>query len=128
MQMNILKTVEALQSYSESLIGYKLDLEFAEAVTDSVKLLVEQGERIADLENKLATVNGGWIPVSLGFMPDDYISVLAYIPTEAPCPTVREAYRVGDTWVTKGWFYNDSDISHWMHIPDPPEEVRPCSR
>ena len=49
--MEILKIVEALQSYTEDVVAYKLDSRFACAVTEAVKLLVEQGEQLADLEN-----------------------------------------------------------------------------
>ena len=120
--MDILKIVETLQLYSEDLIGYKLDNVFASAVSDAVSLLISQGEQIADLENKLATVDGGWIPVALGFLPEEYISVIVHIPTDAPFPTVREAYRVDDSWVTKSWVYSTKEITHWMPLPNPPKE------
>ena len=49
--MEILKIINKLQSYSEDVIAYKLDSEFACAVTEAVNLLVSQGERLADLED-----------------------------------------------------------------------------
>ena len=52
--MDILKIIQALQTYSEDVVAYKLDSRFACAVTEAVSLLVEQGERIADLEAKLS--------------------------------------------------------------------------
>lgn len=55
--MNILKIAEVLESYSEDVLAYKLDGDFANAVTEAVRLLISQGEQIADLENKLATVD-----------------------------------------------------------------------
>lgn len=61
--MTILEIIETLQNYSEDFIAYKLDSRFANAVTEAVSLLISQGEQIADLENKLSTVNGGWIPI-----------------------------------------------------------------
>lgn len=51
--MEILKVVEALQTYSEDAIAYKLDSQFANAVSEAVKLLIEQGEQIADLQNTM---------------------------------------------------------------------------
>ena len=51
--MTILKIIEALQSYSEDVLAYKLDGGFANAVTDAVSLLIRQGEQIADLQNEL---------------------------------------------------------------------------
>lgn len=55
--MEILKIVEALQGYSEDTVAYKLDSRFAFAVTEAVRLLVEQGERLAELE---ARHDGYW--------------------------------------------------------------------
>ena len=51
--MTILKIIEALQSYSEDVLAYKLDGGFANAVTEAVSLLISQGEQIADLQNEL---------------------------------------------------------------------------
>jgi hypothetical protein len=111
--MDIFKVVETLQSLSG-------DPVFAEAAS----LLVEQGERIADLENELATVNGGWIPVSLGFTPEPFVSVQGYMTDAGDFPPVRECYRV-DT----GHYYFPAlgefhPISHWMPMAEPPEAVK----
>lgn len=51
--MTILKIIEALQSYSEDVLAYKLDGQFANAVTEAVSLLISQGERIAELESEV---------------------------------------------------------------------------
>lgn len=51
--MTILKIIETLQIYSEDFIAYKLDGQFANAVTEAVALLIGQGEQIADLQNEL---------------------------------------------------------------------------
>lgn len=48
--MTILKIIETLQIYSEEFIAYKIDRQFASAVTEAVSLLISQGERIAELE------------------------------------------------------------------------------
>lgn len=48
--MEILKIVEALQSYTEDVVAYKMDSRFACAVTEAVKLLVEQGKQAAEAE------------------------------------------------------------------------------
>ena len=48
--MEILEIVQALQTYTEDFIAYKVDGKFAHAVTEAVELLIEQGERLADVE------------------------------------------------------------------------------
>lgn len=48
--MEIMKIITTLQSFDEGYIMYRMGDEFATAVTEAVKLLVRQGERIAELE------------------------------------------------------------------------------
>lgn len=55
--MEILKIVKTLQEPGFVLLNYKMGAEFAQAVEDAVSLLVAQGERIADLEDKLEKLN-----------------------------------------------------------------------
>lgn len=55
--MEILKVVETLQQPGFELLNYKLGATFACAVEEAVSLLVSQGERIADLEDKLEKIN-----------------------------------------------------------------------
>lgn len=54
--MEILEIVKTLQAYTEDVVAYKLDSEFAHAVTEAVSLLIEQGERLTDVE----VVHGQW--------------------------------------------------------------------
>ncbi len=66
--MEILKIVETLQSITPDLISYKLGATFAYAVEEAVSLLVAQGERIADLEDKLDKINAtGLTPEEIAF-------------------------------------------------------------
>lgn len=78
--MEILEIVETLQSLSGNPV-------FA----DAANLLIEQGERIVDLESKL----GGWIPVSLGFTPEPFISVLGYMTDAGDFPPSKRVLPSG---------------------------------
>lgn len=62
-----------------------------------------------------------WIQVTEQ-MPAEYVSVLAYIPSEAPLPQVKEAYFANGCWVTRMWIYREHEITHWMPMPEPPKE------
>ena len=107
--MDILKIVETLQSFSEDVVAYKLGGEFSLAVTDAINLLIEQGECIADLD----TPRGGWIPVSLGFLPEQGQEVIV-------CDG-------GEVFSYRFWDKNyDSfkHITHWMSMPEPPGEFK----
>lgn len=50
----------------------------------------------------------------------EYLSVLIDVPTEAPFPSVFEAYRVGEKMIAanhvKGEF-SFSEVEAWMHMP-----------
>lgn len=64
-----------------------------------------------------------WIPVEER-LPQNYISVLVYIPTAEPLPMVHEAY-IGDDgeWHSSIVYgVENEDVTHWMPMPEPPKE------
>lgn len=65
-----------------------------------------------------------WIPIAER-LPEEYVSVLVCIPADYPLPMVKEAYLADGTFHTKMWFYRIHEISHWMPMPEPPQEVQP---
>lgn len=67
--------------------------------------------------------DGGWIPVGER-LPEEYISVLAYIPGCHPleAPAVKEAHRVGNRWDARCAFYTLDEVTHWKPMPEPPKE------
>lgn len=51
--------------------------------------------------------------------PELFVSVLVYMPSEAPLPTVHEGYLAEDnTWWSNGYFRKDDEISHWAEMPE----------
>ena len=139
--MTILKIIEALQSYSEDVLAYKLDGEFTNAVTEAVSILIGQGEQIADLQNELrderhrhdryvdfelaeaeelrkAREAQRWIPVSER-LPDKFNRVLALLKGSKFQVVAR---IIGGKWVVS--WNNDRcpEITHWMPLPEPPKE------
>lgn len=62
-----------------------------------------------------------WIPVTER-LPENFVSVLGYMPASEPFPPVRECYTVG-----KSFFFPALDdiqlVTHWMPLPEPPKEV-----
>lgn len=117
--MEIFKIIEKLQIYSEEFIAYKLDGQFANAVTEAVSLLIGQGEQIADLENKLATVNGGWIPVTER-IPEHEDPVLCFIKNGQQ--DILQFDKFENLWVGMQWKYKRHAVTHWMPLPEPPKE------
>lgn len=64
-----------------------------------------------------------WISVEER-LPEPFVSVLAYIPSESPLPTVHESYIADhDTWVNilLGEKYANGEVTHWMPLPEPPK-------
>ena len=64
-----------------------------------------------------------WVPVEER-LPQNYISVLVYIPTAEPLPMVHEAY-IGDDgeWHSSVVYgVENEDVTHWMPMPEPPKE------
>lgn len=66
---------------------------------------------------------GQWIPVEER-LPQNYISVLVYIPTAEPLPMVHEAYIGDDGEWHSSVFYGieNEDVTHWMPMPKTPKE------
>lgn len=81
-----------------------------EALDMAIDALREQDER-------------RWIPVAER-LPQNYISVLVYIPGETPLPTVHEAYIADDgEWRSFAVYgVENADVTHWMPLPEPPKE------
>ena len=55
-------------------------------------------------------------------LPQSFVSVLAYVPDEAPLQTVHEGYvDDGGKWHLTHCFYQTCvNVTHWMEIPNPP--------
>ena len=142
--MTILKIIETLQIYSEDFIAYKLDGQFANAVTEAVALLIGQGERIADLENELREERhrhdryvdfelaeaeelrklkerSRWIPVTER-LPDIGDRCLCNVKSFAFPGSFYHAILPYDKYgFVEGGIYTD-DVTHWMPLPEPPKE------
>lgn len=57
-----------------------------------------------------------WIPVNER-KPEEFVSVLIYVPGEVPLPTVHEAYYARGCWVTHITVLQEHEATHWMEMP-----------
>ena len=117
-----LETIAVVLQHTETDCDYaydnadgSLDLLSGQDIADALRLalaaLREQAER-------------RWIPVTER-LPKPFESVLAYIPSEAPLPTVHESYIADhDEWVCILTVerYKPGEVTHWMPLPEPPKE------
>ena len=68
-----------------------------------------------------------WISVD-DRLPEPFVSVLAFIPSEEPLPTVHESYiEDHSAWVCilTAERYKTGEVTHWMPMPEPPREGTP---
>jgi hypothetical protein len=61
-----------------------------------------------------------WIPLTEK-RPNEFVSVLVYVPEDAPLQTVHEAYFLRGCWVTKTAILEEHAVTHWMPLPELPE-------
>ena len=128
--MEILRVVEKLETYVHKIFAVMVDEEFTETLTEAAKLLVQQGERITDLEER-----NRWIPTSVR-LPEvggNYFVVVKYkydFEKEYSYDTDFAEFTFSDGYIDNCWnTYNDWNegqqylhITHWMPIPEPPRE------
>lgn len=65
-----------------------------------------------------------WIPVSER-LPNPWESVLVCMPEEAPHPLVHEGFiNEEGEWYANHFMRDADEVTHWLPIPEPPEEFR----
>lgn len=87
---------------------------------DALTYIQQLEDHIGDLTNMVPR----WISVKER-EPEPFVSVLGYIPDEAPMPVVREGYRVNAGNCNACYFpvlADRREITHWMEMPQPPKE------
>lgn len=112
------------QNMKPQIIGDKLTIDIEQGnIADH---LIDNGVTVQDSKGVEIDQFNRWIPVSER-LPRNYISVLAYVPNQAPCPTVHEAYIGGDGEWHSAYVYGieNEDVTHWMLLPEPPKEELP---
>lgn len=128
--MEILKIVERLEDYSRKIFAVMADEEFTETMSEAASLLIRQGEKIADLESKVAELEAQnrWIPVTER-VPEHTENVLVLCTDKFANVRLEQAYLLAqynpeDGWILEMWPEKESpNVTHWMPLPVPPKEV-----
>lgn len=63
-----------------------------------------------------------WISVKER-LPEQFVSVLVYMPDEFPWPTVHQGHlRPDGKWNAAHNLCTPDEVTHWMPLPEPPKE------
>ena len=101
-----------LRRYSENCVAYKLDADFANAVTDAADAIEELIDELTTIRKQFPR----WISVEER-LPEKYESVI----TANKNGDVRWNYLIN---VKYGTWSNGYHITHWMPLPAPPTEPK----
>lgn len=65
-----------------------------------------------------------WIPVEERLPEDPVKKVLVFVPHTHGDIVDAGRYLGADGWVLEGWHLTQNAVTHWMPLPEPPEEER----
>ena len=90
-------------------------------LTASEAARADLGKRLAKAEQELAQVKAerSWISVK-DRLPDDGEAVLTF---KNGITEVQVYEKRQNGWIRGNWFWSMATVSHWMPLPDPPEEA-----
>ena len=92
---------------------------------DALDYIQQLENQIGELTEKVAQLEAAqpkWISVDER-LPEQFVSVLVYMPDEYPCPTVHEGYlRPDGKWDAAHYTRTPDEVTHWANMPEPPKE------
>ena len=93
------------------------------AAADLLEKLTERCARYAE-EIAVAQERTRWIPVEERLPEDSMQKVLVFVPHIHGDIVDVGRYLGADGWVLEGWYLTQSAVTHWMPLPEGPEEER----
>lgn len=91
------------------------------AAADLLEKLTERCARCAE-EIAVAQERTRWIPVEERLPEDSMQKVLVFVPHIHGDIVDVGRYLGADGWVLEGWYLTQSAVTHWMPLPEGPEE------
>lgn len=90
---------------------------------DLIERLTARCARYAE-EIAVAQERTRWIPVTERLPEDPVQKVLIFVPHPHGNIVDVGRYLGADGWVLEGWYLTQSSVTHWMPLPEGPEEER----
>lgn len=97
--------------------------ELLDAAADLIEKLTARCARYAE-EIAVAQERQRWIPVTERLPEDPVQKVLIFVPHPHGNIVDVGRYLGADGWVLEGWYLTQSSVTHWMPLPEGPEEER----
>lgn len=98
------------------------NLELLDAAADLIGKLDNRCARYAE-EIAVAQERARWVQVDERLPEDPVQKVLIFVPHPHGNIVDVGRYLGADGWVLEGWYLTQSSVTHWMPLPEPPEEV-----
>ena len=87
--------------------------------------IANQSTHIAALQQEIEKLRAQvprWIPVEERLPEDPVQKVLIFVPHTHGNIVDVGRYLGADGWVLEGWYLTQNAVTHWMPLPEPPEE------
>ena len=119
--------VNALREHAEWAEGnqYETPITLCDDLAEAADRLENQNAHIAALQQEIEKLRGQlprWIPVEERLPEDPVKKVLVFVPHTHGNIADAGRYLGADGWVLEGWYLTQNAGTHWMPLPEPPEE------
>lgn len=140
--------VNALREHAEWQRGneWETPITLGDDLVEAADRIANQSTHIAALQQEIETLRGQneqlreaaalvtkesaellerrWIPVEERLPEDPVKKVLVFVPHTHGDIVDAGRYLGADGWVLEGWHLTQNAVTHWMPLPEPPEEER----
>lgn len=101
--------------------GLQCVTHMADCALSYIQQLENHIGELTEMVEQIEAARPKWISVD-DRVPEQFVSVLVYMPGEYPFPTVREGYlRPDGKWDAAYYTRMPDEVTHLANMPEPPE-------
>ena len=120
--------VNALREHAEWQRGneWETPITLGDDLVEAADRIANQNTHILALQKEIEKLRAQlprWIPVTERLPTDPVKKVLIFAPHTHGNIVDVGRYLGADGWVLEGWYLTQTSVTHWMPLPEPPEEV-----